>query len=188
MTTKLQPPGAGLPFPESWIVRLWFFHNVRKFSRVECERGLAVECERILKLARSISSEKGRQQVLIKRLRGIEDSSRFWSVFMTVQHLCIVNRGVLGIIKTLATGGVPGAAVSTAAVKPDPSADESILGQFESLCAEFQKELAAIPDLKSAAKWAHPWFGPLNAAQWHFMAGMHMRLHRYQIERIIEGL
>ena len=185
---NLAPPGAGLPFIELWIVRLWFFRNAHRFDRAVCEKGFAAERARIIELAHSVGPQKGRKQILIKRLRGIEDSSRFWSVFMTIEHLCIVNRGIIGIIQTLAAGGQPGKAVSTAAVKPSPSADVAIIDQFEILCSDFEKQISTIKDLNTSLKWPHPWFGPLNAAEWHFMAGMHMRLHRHQIEKIIENL
>ena len=32
------------------------------------------------------------------------------------------------------------------------------------------------------------WFGPLNAADWFFLAGFHLNLHRRQIERIQAAL
>jgi hypothetical protein len=36
--------------------------------------------------------------------------------------------------------------------------------------------------------WKHPWFGELDAQQWHFFAGFHMHLHRRQILAIRENL
>jgi hypothetical protein len=48
--------------------------------------------------------------------------------------------------------------------------------------------VAATPYLRTKARFAHPWFGPLDAAGWHLMAGMHLSIHRVQIERILQGL
>jgi len=42
--------------------------------------------------------------------------------------------------------------------------------------------------LRTALKYKHPWFGPLDAAGWHTMAAWHIGLHRGQVERIVEGL
>jgi hypothetical protein len=42
--------------------------------------------------------------------------------------------------------------------------------------------------LETAALYAHPWFGRLNASEWYAMAGVHMGLHRVQLEKIVAGL
>jgi hypothetical protein len=39
--------------------------------------------------------------VLIDRVVGLEDSSRYWTVFMVLDHLRIVDEGISQIIKTL---------------------------------------------------------------------------------------
>ena len=48
--------------------------------------------------------------------------------------------------------------------------------------------VAAVKDLNTSARYAHPWFGPLDAAGWHALAAGHLQIHRQQIERIVEGL
>ncbi len=45
-----------------------------------------------------------------------------------------------------------------------------------------------ISDFKTKLRFAHPWFGPMDAYGWHGLAGGHMNIHRIQIERIILGL
>ena len=118
----------------------------------------------------------------------MEDSSRYWSVFMTLEHVRIVNLAVANTIKTLGKGEIPERAASTAAVKPDPSADASALKGFQTSCKLVERAAAQIPDLKTSVKYEHPWFGPLDAAGWYFIAGFHMQLHREQIKKIIEGM
>ena len=44
---------------------------------------------------------------------------------------------------------------------------EELLGGGDNLLAT----IAAIPNLKTTARFAHPWFGPLDASGWHAMAG-----------------
>lgn len=43
----------------------------------------------------------GKERVLIKRITGIEDSSRFWSVYMVLDHLLIVDRLTIKIMESL---------------------------------------------------------------------------------------
>lgn len=142
----------------------------------------------ITQLARMCGVKKGKRRVLIKRLRGMEDSSRHWSMYMTLDHLRIVNYACLESIRSLSRGQVPARVASTAAVKPSPEVGEEIVGQFEQGCELFLKTVEGISNLKTSVRYAHPWFGPLDAAGWHFMAGFHMRLHRRQIEAIIAGI
>lgn len=127
-------------------------------------------------------------QVLIKRLPGLEDSSRYWSVVMTLDHLRIVNKEVAGVIASLCAGQLPQKPVSTAAVKPEEGVDLSVVSAFEQGCHDFEKTVAAQKELRTPLCHTHPWFGPMNAADWHFMAAFHMGLHRRQIERILGSL
>jgi len=37
-------------------------------------------------------------------------------------------------------------------------------------------------------RYAHPWFGPIDAYQWHCLLGMHQGIHRKQMEAITKVL
>jgi hypothetical protein len=126
--------------------------------------------------------------VLIERVRGLEDSSRYWSVWMTLDHLRIIHGDVAGTIEALAKGVVPPGKASTARVKPSPEVTAAVVGEYEKSCDHLLAVVARIPDLDTAARFEHPWFGPLNAAGWHALAGTHLAIHRVQIERILAGL
>lgn len=185
---KLDAPGAGLPYPELLAARV-IFHSQRMFaSRKDAEDLFRDEQARISRLARDCEPGKGAQRVLIKRLRGMEDSSRHWSVYMTLDHLRIVNLACMGAIRSLTRGQVPERVASTAAVKPSPEVDEGVISDFEQTCELLVKTADGAGDLRSKVRYAHPWFGPLDAAGWYFMAGFHMRLHRKQIEVILAGI
>jgi len=184
VAASLDAPGKGLPKTELWIARIIVGWRARRASREESVSLFARERQEIVRLARIESDEEGSRRVLIKRLRGMEDSSRFWSVFMTLDHLRIVNEGTAGLIGQLARGETPARVVGTADVKPSPSADISVIEQFEHSCEHFEKTVAAIADLRTNLRWPHPWFGPLDAAKWHFFTAFHMGLHRTQIEAI----
>jgi hypothetical protein len=107
---------------------------------------------------------------------------------MTLDHLRITNAAFGDIIRSLAANTLPPGVVSTAAVKPSRDASEAVLQQYSQSCAEVLEAIAENPNLNTALKFAHPWFGPMNAQGWHLLAGIHMRIHREQIEAILERL
>jgi hypothetical protein len=177
----LQAPGKGLPKFELFVARLLVGWKAKRTSRAEAASIFEFEKTEILRLVRNVEPNLAGKQVLIKRLRGLEDSSRFWSIYMTVDHLRIVNQGTTDLIIALANGETPSRVVSTAAVKPSATADVSTVQEFERVCNKFQETVQEIADLKTNLTWAHPWFGELNAQRWHFFMGFHMSLHRKQI-------
>ena len=183
---RLSPPGAGLPALELFFARLMVGWKSNRTSRAESESLFASERDAILRIVASCDAATLAKQVLIKRLRGLEDSSRFWSVLMTLDHLRIVNRQISGVIAGLSKGQLPPKPASTAAVKPSETVDASVVQDFEAACEEFRQVVGSIDNLATPVKFAHPWFGHLDGAGWHFMAAFHMRLHRQQIEAILE--
>ena len=107
---------------------------------------------------------------------------------MMIDHLRIVNRELIGVIGALTSGQTIKGKASTAAVKPSPDAYQHTVAAYETSCDDLLAAAAAAPDLNTAARFAHPWFGPLNASGWYALAGAHMSIHRVQIERILAGL
>jgi DinB superfamily len=128
------------------------------------------------------------KRVLIARPPGLEDSSRYWSVLMTLDHLRIVNLALVRIISSLAAGKVPEGRASTADVKPDPDVTAAVVREYDNSCDAVSEALAATRGLKTLACFTHPWFGPLDLSAWHALAGTHLAIHRVQIERILSGL
>ena len=185
---KLAAPGAGLPKIEHFFANLMVRWKAARTSREAATATFAQEREAILRLLATTSADQLGTPMLIKRLPGLEDSSRYWSVLMTVDHLRIVNDQINGIIASLCEGKVPDRVASTAAVKPSDAVDASVIPAFEQTCRDFENTVAAQSDLKTEARFAHPWFGPMDAAGWHFMAGFHMGLHRKQMALILAGL
>lgn len=185
---KLEAPGAGLPKVELLAAKMLFGWKRAWATKASATALIKAEREAMLKLTRGCSTEQGRQRVLIERLRGMEDSSRYWSVFMTLEHVRIVNMGCLGAIRSLARGQVPDRVASTATVKPSPEVGKGVLEEFEQACELLIKTAEGAGSLRTPVRYAHPWFGPLDAAGWHFVAGFHMQLHRKQMEAITVGL
>jgi hypothetical protein len=179
---KLAPPGAGLPTPELYIARLLFAWQRWTGNRDSFNARFQQEHEIIRKLVRSCDGESGGRRVLIKRLPGLEDSSRYWSVWMTLDHLRIMHGGMARTIKALTNGVKPPGMASTARVKPSPQATADVVAEYEKSCDDLLATVAAAGNLKTTVRYMHPWFGPLDAAGWHALVGTHMGIHRRQIE------
>jgi hypothetical protein len=192
MTTSAQPelapPGAGLPLPELWIARILFAVRRLRGSRETFVAKFEQERAAICELVASCAESKRGAQVLIKRPRGLEDSSRHWSVWMTLDHLRITNTALIRVITALSQGKVPPGKASTAAVKPSATVTAAVEDEFEHSCDGVLAAIAAAADLKTQARFAHPWFGPLDAFGWAAMAGSHMGVHRVQIQSIVAEL
>jgi uncharacterized damage-inducible protein DinB len=185
---QLAAPGAGLPAVELFIGRILFALRRAFTSRAQAVAHFERERAAIGALVSGCDGEAGARRVLIPRGRGMEDSSRFWSVWMTLDHLRIVNGEFARVIRALTNGVVPDGAASTATVKPSPDADASVMSAYEEACDAFLASAAQARDLRTPLRYAHPWFGPLDAAGWHALGGGHMGIHRVQIGRILAGL
>jgi len=188
---KLDKPGAGLPFFE-WAVANYILvpMRMRTTSIQQALDEFKDEAAQIEKMSASLSLTELTEKRLIPRLRGLEDSSRFWSVAMALEHLIIVNTRALRLVKSLSNGIAPDGKSSTADVKPAGEINASeIVANFHSNSTRY---LTAMTDLKIEAhpsvKFSHPWFGQMNAREWVLFAAPHMRIHRNQIDEIIKRL
>lgn len=85
-------------------------------------------------------------------------------------------------------GRVPPQVVGTADVKPSAEVDEQVVPAFLASCDNLLLAGQAAPTLATKVRHPHPWFGPLDASGWKFLAGFHLELHRGQIELILKGL
>lgn len=188
---KLDKPGAGLPLHEWLVAKFILFPRLFRTTTVEqAVEQFEAESNRILSLARSVDKRALTERRLIRRLRGLEDSSRYWSIAMAMQHLVIVGDGTRGVILSLSKGNTNLPRRGTADVKPVPDVDaERVLADFEELTAKFVRTACSVNFEENAdAKHPHPWFGPLNARQWLLFAPRHHEIHRRQIEEIIKLL
>ncbi|MBX9671768.1 MAG: DinB family protein [Candidatus Obscuribacterales bacterium] len=188
---KLEKPGAGLPFFE-WFVAKFFIvpSRLRASTVVSSIEQFKSESAKIIDLAKSVPPELLHERRLIPRLRGLEDSSRFWSVAMTLQHLVIVGNGMTAIIKALSEGKTNLPRRGTADVKPSPEVNAAeIISQFEEMVTNLVATVEKL-DFKAHPhnKHPHPWFGPFSATQWLAFAAPHTAIHKHQIREIISRL
>lgn len=185
---KLAPPGAGLPKVELLIARMLFAWGRATGSRAAFDSEFRGERDAVRALYEKCDPQQGSVRVLIPRPVGLEDSSRNWSVWMTLDHLRIVHISFTRVIGALAKEITPDGKADTAAVKPHTDATSDIIAPYERSCDQLLEQIAAVPDLNTKARFPHPWFGPLNAAGWHALSGRHLAIHRVQLERILAGL
>lgn len=179
----LAPPGAGLPFFEQWLLRhitfpiaSWRLPPARALAHFKQEQA------RLLALVKTIATPE--KPVLIKRLAGLEDSSRYWSAAMVLEHLAIVNNGITQIIQTLLADKPPTVVVRTADVKPT--------GLPLAMAQDaFQTTAIAALRLQDVTNWQatsrrhqHPWLGALSARGWLSLMALHMSIHYRQLEAI----
>jgi hypothetical protein len=185
---KLQPPGAGLPAFESAWLSIGFRFICAVISQRTAMQLFKSEAERILSLARSTSPKQGIVPVLIERITGIEDSSRYWSVFMVLDHLRIVNEGIALIIEDLSHDRPFTQEVRIQDVKPRRESGPETLERYVQSVATYEASINRLGKFGSRIRHPHPWFGPMTAGDWHCLAGIHHFVHRRQIVRIKQVL
>ncbi len=184
----LKRPGAGLPWFEILPARL-FFAGYRRFMPLSAVNArFKHEGETILRLAQTVDSETGCRPVLVRRVFGIEDSSRQWSVYMLLHHLVIVDQGMMAVIESLCAGRPFEQQIKIEQVKPDPATGPEIVDSYRQTQADYQATLTRLSPLKSAQTHDHPWFGPMNARAWHGLAAIHHTIHRRQLQAILSQL
>jgi hypothetical protein len=184
----LQPPGAGLPFFEIAWLKPAFKAQCLFMSQEAASALFREETEKIVRLVETTPITRAGTPVLIKRVTGIEDSSRNWSVYMVLDHLRIVDEGIARLVEALTRGVVPGQVTRIQDVKPSLDAGPETIGRFMDAVENYEATVKRLGKLGRSARHAHPWFGPMTAHEWHCLAGIHHGAHRQQIERIKETL
>ena len=188
----LRPPGAGLPWWELLVARhLVFPRACRRLTWDGVTQLFLDEGAKVLAVWDALPPDRLTDRVLIRRFPGIEDSSRYWSAAMTVEHLNIVGTGIRQTITSLRRGEVPTRAARTQDVKPRgelPPAE--VRAAFTNLLTDVAATRSTDPPVPrgEGPRFAHPWFGPIDAFRWHCLLGIHQGLHRRQIEAVRDGL
>jgi hypothetical protein len=191
ITAKLGKPGAGLPLVEGLVTR-WVVGPFisRKFSWEENRRRFEKTTAALLKEIEGLDDKQLAARILVPPQQGLEDSSRYWSAAMLFEHLIIVSEGVKTGIIALSRGIVPDVKVDTGKVKPsgDPTPSE-IIEKYKRFSSALQDDLEkSVKDKDSKARLRHPWLGPLNCRQWHWLLAAHQGIHLRQLREIVKGL
>lgn len=188
----LAKPGSGLPWWELVAARYVLFPLAcRRLNWQSAARLYADEGAAILRRWDSLPAVRLGERVLIHRISGIEDSSRYWSVAMTVEHLNIVGSGIRALIDGLRRGdsNLPVARIEDVKPRGDTPPAE-VRYTFERLIAEVASAgTSELPMPRGTGpRAAHPWFGLLDAYQWQCLLALHQQIHRRQIEAICNTL
>jgi len=186
---QLAPPGAGLPWFQLLFLKYYVgpFVSVRT-TRDESQRRFKKVSQNILKLINGLSDHQLNQKVLIPKQMGLEDSSRYWSVAMTLEHIVIVGRAMCSVIAQLDKGIVPQVVADTAKVKPLGlmSSRESVELFKKFINEEYGTMEQNFKNFEAETRFHHPWFGQIKARQWYWLITIHTGLHLNQIKKILE--
>lgn len=191
LPVKLAPAGAGVP----WYQKLIFQYIIAPFVAgrtdwVVSEQNFHKINGRILKEIESLTEKQLTTKILIPPITGLEDSSRFWSVAMTLEHLLIVSELMMNAITDLASETLPKIKVSTADVKPSGKIKtDEVINEFKLMISDdYKKFLLNLKNKNSELRFLHPWFGMLNAKQWFWVMSIHHGVHLKQIREIKKRL
>jgi len=190
---KLQPPGAGLPFRQRVVLKLWIGPVVSKRTpRTECRETYERLTKKLIERVSSVPPELRSTKVLVDPIPGLEDSSRYWSLNGLLEHLLIVARGMESIILSLSAGRVPDGGVDIAKVKPG-NQESDVFSEFMAYAPELMKRIddkLSQPgmDFDSPLRLMHPWFGKITARQWYWLMSSHQAIHYRQAKEISQRL
>lgn len=186
---RLGKPGAGLPLLQRLVLKYFlgpyistrddWAGDIRDFDAVNAKTFAAIE---------GLEDNQLTTRVLVPKQTGLEDSSRYWSVAMTLDHICIVGEGVRDIILSLSNGVVPNRKVDTAKVKPECN-EISAVARFRDFATLTMSDIdARLGDKDALATLEHPWFGPFTLRQWHWLLAVHGDIHLRQLKAIRKRL
>ena len=187
---SLAPPGAGLPVVQAFVLRYMIFPAYcLTTSWDKAVAAFQTEGQKVIALVEPLSAEQLQRRVLVKAPMGIEDSSRYWSASMVLEHLIEVgSRIAVGVVELTHASTVTVKA-DIADVKPKGGKGSQIVQDFRQFLGDYSRIVSEdIGDRNSKARHPHPWFGELNAHQWACLGAVHQSIHRKQMERIVAGL
>jgi hypothetical protein len=188
---SLAPPGAGIPLLNRWLGRFLLKPLVMRRTPWEVsEKRFQSVHEKFKRELATFQLQALTERVLVPPMRGLEDSSRYWSAAMCARHLTIVGKEMELVLSKLTHEEGIHRVADTAAVKPElsknePSAIQEYIDFGDSLIQRIQ---AAVGNRDSRATFAHPWFGPMTAKEWMALLSMHTRIHLEQVRTIRAGL
>lgn len=187
----LAPPGAGIPLHQKILMRFILKPFVAGRTPWEVsEANFRKINEKIFKAIDGLTEAQLTTRILVPPQMSLEDSSRYWSIKMALEHLLIVSGQMMQLIPTLSQNIIPNAKADIAAVKPKNEIGlTKILQDFKKLIStDFDKLNSSIRNREVSAVFYHPWFGNMNAKQWYWLLAMHHGVHLKQIREIKKRL
>ena len=191
IAASLDKPGAGVGLLQRLAMQFYIGPFIAAKSDWEADsQAFAHSSKKILSLVEKLDAAQLSQKVLVPPQRGLEDSSRYWSAAMVLEHLMIVGMGMRDIIIRLSQNKVPPGKADTARVKPlGKTPPEAVLASYKNFVETLLDQIdSAVENRDSKAVYAHPWFGKFTAHQWHWLLEMHNQIHLKQLQGILAGL
>jgi len=188
-TPNLAAPGAGIPLRQKLLLRIYVKPFIAaKSSPESSQKNFEKVTEKILKELEGLTAEELNQKVLVPPQAGLEDSSRFWSIAMTLEHLGIAGRKISLAVMALSQNQPINEKADIGKLKPfgQMSSAESLQDFKKFALEEFSK--TPLPTLNPKNRFHHPWFGLMNNREWYWLLGVHQSLHLKQIREIKKGL
>jgi hypothetical protein len=144
------------------------------------------QCAELIDLAEGIPAPLLMRRVLVPPQIGLEDSSRFHSWAMVLEHLTIVGDAIATVLGDLTRGKTPPGAVRVENLKPRGRVDAATaVSEYRAMLIRVRQiVLNPQSDWSGRARFAHPWFGPLGPRQWACFAPFHQAIHLKQARRI----
>jgi len=184
----LEPPGAGLPPMELLIAKsIQLPIAFATTSNAGAMKMFLQEARYHVDLVSKLSPAARDQRILVPKLPLIEDSSRFWSATMVLEHLIIVGERIGVVVQSLSGGKLPTGMSNIADMKPpDKIGGEQIIEEYATFVDRFIKRMNNIePSVnKRNISYAHPWFGQLGVNQWICLSALHQKTHTKQLQAI----
>lgn len=187
----LAPPGAGIPVQQKIMMRFFVKPFVAGRTPWEAsEANFHKMNKKIFAAMDGLTDSQLTTRILVPPQIGLEDSSRYWSIKMVLEHLLIVSEQMMLLIPALSKGFIPDQKADIAKMKPknELSLNDTITRFKKMITTDFEKLNSSIKDRNSSAKFYHPWFGNMTAKQWYWLLAMHHGLHLKQIREIKKRL
>lgn len=182
------PPGSRIPAHERLVANVGIRVYASLATPASVLRLFRAEAGRVLLLSRRLSEEEGARPVLVPRFPGLESGSRHWSVYMTLDHLVMVNTAITALLHAICVDANHGVEIQVEDAMPHADAGPDRVQALVAVVDRYSRLIERLGPLNARTSYPHPWFGAMTARQWHAMAAIHNRTHRLQVERILRRL
>jgi len=184
---KLEKAGKGLPKIDAIFLKHIGFPILKTFiSWDNAFKFFEYEGRKILNLVKDLPKDKLFKKVLIPKIFGIEDNSRYYSPAMVLWHLIYVGECLQEGIVNLSKNEKINFTVKIENFKPFVEIDEDIVEKYENFLNNYRKFIETNVENKYINNChSHPWFGCLNPHQWLVMSAVHQMVHARQIKKIL---
>ncbi len=186
---KLEKPGHGLPKIDAIFLKHVGFPILKTFiSWDNAMKFFEYEGKEILNLVKDLPKDKLFKKVLIPKIFGIEDNSRYYSPAMVLWHLLYVGETLQEGIVSLSKNEKIDFTVKIENFKPFVQIDEDIVEKYENFLNNYKKIIERNIENKYINNClSHPWFGCLNPHEWLVMSAIHQMVHKRQIKKILKS-